>query len=125
MKSKVLISMALVSCFIISLAAVFADINGKWTGSITGPDGNELPLSYTFKIDGDKVTGTAVAQGVELKLDSGKINGTDFTFKITNPEGVSIPHAGKYFAAGDSISMNITYQEYKFHSTLKRAPGDK
>lgn len=123
MKTKILITTALVCCFIVSIAAVIADVNGKWAGAIAGPDGNNIDLNYVFKIDGDKLTGTAEAQGVELKLDSGKISGTDFKFSITNPEGVVIPHAGKYFANGDSISMNITYQDMKFHSTLKRAAG--
>ena len=121
MKRKMLTVLALMCCAIVGLAAVFAYVNGKWPGSIVGPDGNDISLTYTFKVDGDKLTGTAFAQDIEIKLDSGKVNGNDFTFKITNPEGVVIPHVGKYFANGDSISMNITYQEYKFHSTLKRA----
>jgi hypothetical protein len=121
MKRKILIVLALICSAMIALAAVFADANGKWTGSIIGPDGNDMALTYDFKIDGDKLTGTVLAQGDELKLDSGKVTGTDFSFKVTNSQGVPIPHSGKYFANGDSISMNITYQDYKFHSTLKRA----
>ncbi len=121
MKTKAFITTALVCCFIVCLAAVIADVNGKWTGAVTGPDGNSIDLTYNFKIDGDKLTGTAEAQSIELKLDSGKVNGNDFKFSITNPEGVTIPHIGKYFAQGDSISMNIDYQGYKMHSTLKRA----
>ena len=121
MKTKILITTALVCCFIISIAAVIADANGKWTGSVTGPDGNSIDLTYSFKIDGDKLTGTAEAQGIELKLDSGKTNGTDLKFSITNPEGVNIPHVGKYISQGDSISMSIDYQGYKMHTTLKRA----
>jgi hypothetical protein len=120
MKTKILITTALVCCFVICLAAVIADVNGKWAGAVTGPDGNSIDLNYVFKIDGDKLTGTASAQDIELKLDSGKISGTDFKFSITNPEGIVIPHIGKYFAQGDSISMNVDYQGYKMHTTLKR-----
>ena len=116
-----LITLTLLYCTVIGFAAIIADIGGQWTGSIVGPDGSDIALNYTFKVDGDKLTGTAFAQGIEIKLDSGKMSGDDITFKITNPEGIVIPHVGKYFANGDSISMNITYQDYKFHSTLKRA----
>lgn len=123
MKTKILITTALVCCFIISIAAVIADVNGKWVGSVAGPDGNSIDLTYNFKIDGDKLIGTAEAQGIELKLDSGKTDGTALKFSITNPEGVTIPHVGKYFAQGDSISMNVDYQGYKMHTTLKRAVG--
>jgi hypothetical protein len=121
MKRKALITTALVCCFMICLAAVITDANGKWTGSVKGPDGNNIDLTYTIKIDGNKLTGEAEAQSLTLKLDSGVVNGNDLKFSITNPEGVNIPHSGKYFAQGDSISMNIDYQGYKMHSTLKRA----
>jgi hypothetical protein len=120
MKRKAFITTALVCCFMICLAAI-ADLNGKWTGTFKAPDGNDVDLVYTIKIDGDKLTGEATAQNVTLKLDSGKVTGTDFKFSVTNPEGVNIPHTGKYFAQGDSISMNADYQGFKMHSTLKRS----
>jgi len=120
MKRKMLIVLALVCCAIAGLAAVFADVNGKWTGTFSGPDGNPIDVTYTLKADGDNLTGEAVAQGITLKLDSGKINGDDFKFSITNTQGIVIPHVGKYISQGDSISMNVDYQGFKMHSTLKR-----
>jgi hypothetical protein len=120
MNRKMLIVLALVCYAIVGLAAVFADVNGKWTGTLIGPDGNPIDVTYTMKVDGDKLTGEASAQDLTLKIDSGKINGNDFKFSITNPEGVTIPHIGKYIAQGDSISINVDYQGFKMHSTLKR-----
>ena len=120
MKRKMLIALALMCSAMVGLAAVFADVNGKWTGTLNGPDGNPIDVTYTLKVDGDKLTGEASAQNLTLKLDNGKINGDDFKFSITNPEGVTIPHVGKYIAQGDSISMNVDYQGFKMHSTLKR-----
>ena len=121
MNRKMLIVLALVCYAVVGLAAVFADVNGKWTGTLIGPDGNPIDVTYTMKVDGDKLTGEASAQDLTLKIDSGKINGNDFKFSITNPEGVTIPHIGKYIAQGDSISINVDYQGFKMHSTLKRA----
>ena len=121
MKTKILITLSLVCCFALCFAAAIADMSGKWTGTFMGPDGSPIDVTYTIKADGDKLTGEATAQGLTLKLDSGKINGDDFKFSITNPEGVTIPHVGKYIAQGDSISMNADYQGFKMHSTLKRA----
>ena len=118
---KAFFSITLVCSFIICLAFATADTNGKWIGNFKGPDGTDIEVDYTFKIDGSNITGEATAQGVTLKLDSGKVNGNEFKFSVTNPEGVTIPHNGKYFAAGDSISMNADYQGFKMHSTLKRA----
>lgn len=120
MKRKMLIVPALVGCVMASLAAVFANVNGKWTGTFSGPDGNPIDVTYTLKADGNQLTGEAAAQGITLKLDSGKINGDDFKFSITNTQGVTIPHVGKYISQGDSISMNVDYQGFKMHSTLKR-----
>jgi len=121
MRRKVFIALILMCSATIGLAAVLADVNGKWKGTLMGPDGNSIDVSYNIKVDGDKLTGEASAQDLTLKLDSGKISGDDFKFSITNPEGVTIPHNGKYFAQGDSISMNVDYQGFKMHSTLKRA----
>ena len=121
MNRKMLIVLALVCYAVVGLAAVFADVNGKWTGTLMGPDGNPIDVTYTMKVDGDKLTGEASAQDLTLKIDSGKISGNDFKFSITNPEGVTIPHIGKYIAQGDSISINVDYQGFKMHSTLKRA----
>ncbi len=117
MKRKLLITTALVSCFMICLAAI-ADMSGKWTGTIQTPDGNDLPLTYVFKVDGDKLTGTAQAQGEPTAINDGKINGTDFTFNVTNGDGSIIPHNGKFY--GDSVSMNLEVHGSKLHTTLKR-----
>ena len=117
---KAFITTALVCCFMVCLAVV-ADINGKWTGTVKTPDGNEAQLTYVFKIDGDKLTGTGESNGNEVKIDSGKVSGTDIKFSVTTPEGITIPHQGKYFPTGDSISMDVNYQGNKMHTTLKRS----
>lgn len=121
MKIKAFITTALVCCFVVCMAAVWADMNGKWTGVFKGPDGTDIELVYNIKVDGNKLTGDGSAQGVTLSLDSGMVSGTEFKFSVKNPEGVTIPHTGKYFAQGDSISMTADYQGFKMHSTLKRS----
>jgi hypothetical protein len=120
MKTKAFITLAWVCGLMICLAAAIADASGKWKGTFTGPDGSPIDVAYNIKVDGGKLTGEATAQDLTIKLDSGQVTGTDFKFSIKNPEGVIIPHTGKYFAQGDSISMNADYQGFKMHSTLKR-----
>jgi len=117
MKRKAFMTTALVCCFMICLAAI-ADLNGKWRGSVTAPDGSEIQLTYNFKVDGDKLTGSAESDGREVKIDSGIVKGNDLKFSVTNTEGIVIPHEGKYY--DDSVSMNINFQGTKFHTTLKR-----
>jgi len=119
MKKKIFIGAVLI-CFVTVCFAAIANISGKWTGSLITPDGNELQLKYDFKVDGDKLTGTAQGDSHPTAINEGKITGDSIIFKVSNDNGDVFPHAGKYFANGDSISMNIEVQGAKFHTTLKR-----
>ena len=120
MRRKTLIASLLICLATICFAAI-ADLSGKWTGSIKDPDGNDHPLHLVFKADGDKLTGTAQSdEGDPLTINEGKINGNDFTFKVTTPQGDTVPVDGKYIANGDSVSMNFVENSVKFHATLKR-----
>jgi hypothetical protein len=118
MKRKI-ITAALLCSFAVAFAA-FADLNGKWAGTLAAPDGNEYPLNYTFKIDNDKLTGTGTSTQGITDITEGKIKGDSLSFSI-DVGGVKVLNTGKYFSVGDSISLNVDYQGFKMHSTLKRA----
>jgi len=100
--------------------AIATDLAGKWTGTLKAPDGNEYPLTYTFKTDSGKLTGTGTSPQGEVAITDGKLNGTDFTFNI-GVNGMDIKNTGKYYPAGDSIGLDIDFNGMKFHATLKRA----
>jgi len=100
--------------------AYFADLNGKWSGTLTAPDGNQYPLNYTLKVDGDKLTGTGDSPNGSVELTKGVVKGDSLTFHI-DVNGVDVINSGKYYAAGDSIGLGIDYQGFKMHATLKRA----
>jgi len=113
-----LLTTILAACFAIALLP--GNLPGKWQGSLLLPDGQNVQVTYTINVDGNKVTGLAETFGHSLKIDEGKINGNDFTFSITNNNNIIIPHTGKYYPDGDSVSMNMDYGGTKFHTTLKR-----
>ena len=123
MKRKLLITAALLFCFT-AVFAYFADLNGNWTGTLKTPDGQEFPLNYTFKSDNGTLTGTAANPQGTVDIAEGKIKGDSLSFSI-DVNGVKIGHRGKYFAEGDSVSLNIDYQGMPFHVTLKRAADKK
>jgi hypothetical protein len=123
MKRKLFITTSLL-CVGIAAFAYFASIDGKWTGTLVAPDGNEYPLNYTFKADSGKLTGSGVSPTGPVDLTEGKMNGDSISFAM-DVNGVKVLNTGKYFTDGDSISLNLDYQGYKMHSTLKRAPADK
>jgi len=119
MKRKALLTVALAGLVTIAMAAI-ADLSGKWVGSLKDPDGNDHSIHLVFKVDGEKLTGTAQADGPALDIQEGKVTGSDFTFHVTDPEGTVIPVNGKYVAQGDSVSLNFEENGGKFHLTFKR-----
>jgi hypothetical protein len=110
------------ACFFFLLLAVFADLNGKWTGVIKTPDGNELQVVYNFKVAGDSLTGTAESPAGVLTIDNGRVKGDSFSFKV-NVEGTDYPHTGKVY--DDSCSLDIDFGNQIVHTTLKRATDVK
>ena len=120
MKGKLLATSLLLFSAFICFAAL-ADLAGKWQGNITLPDGNTYPVTYEFTINGSQLSGKATAEGSSKAINEGKINGTDFSFHLTDDDGQLIQHSGKYYAEGDSIALTVTYQGSKLHGKLKRA----
>jgi len=119
MKRKAIITTVLVSCFIVCLAAV-TGLAGKWKGALKDPDGNDHLLHLVFNVDGEKLTGTAQADGDPLTINDGKVTGNDFSFNVKDPDGNVIPVDGKYVAAGDSVSLNFTENSMTHHVTFLR-----
>jgi len=119
MKRKIFTTTMLVGCFMVCLAAI-ADLNGKWAGKLIYND-TEYPLLYDLKVDGDKLTGTALTTEGTTQITEGKTNGTDFSFNIAT-QGITIAHTGKFY--GDSTSVDLDINGTKVHSVLKR-PEEK
>jgi opacity protein-like surface antigen len=65
-------------------AALAADITGNWTGSMSMGD-NQINLSYNFKQDGEKLTGTVTGPGGDLPLNEGKVQGDKLSFSVSIP----------------------------------------
>lgn len=102
------------TCFVLcaALLVVFSatplfaasDMTGKWTTTMKGPDGGDFSLTFDFRQDGTKLTGTVTGpQGDPLAIDNGKIDGDKFTFTVSF-NGTTITHDGTI--AGDEIKMS-------------------
>jgi hypothetical protein len=61
----------------------FVDLAGAWETKIKLPDGTEFPVSYTFKVDGDKLTGTIETANGSIDVKEGKIDGDAISYKAT------------------------------------------
>ncbi|NOW97757.1 hypothetical protein [Mucilaginibacter sp. SG564] len=116
MKRTFLITALLICCFLAGFAAI-ADFSGLWTGTLKVETGEVYPLLYNFKIEGDKLTGTAKTPKGDLPIDDGKITGNDFKFTVTLSD-MEIAHTGKFY--DDSIGVDIAVGDTKAHTTLLR-----
>jgi opacity protein-like surface antigen len=85
-------------------AAWAADVTGKWTGQVSGPDGGGINLMVTFQQTGTKLTGTIEGAGEPLQVQDGKVEGDKITFKVSF-NGMNISHDGT--VKGDEITFAI------------------
>ena len=77
MMKKVLTTAALLLAFITFSYA--GDITGNWTGLANG----QFEINYTFKVDGEKLTGSSKGpDGTEMPIKEGVIKGNDLSFTI-------------------------------------------
>jgi hypothetical protein len=91
--------------FFASLGAA-ADISGKWSGDMPGRGGDMTPTTFTFKADGDKLTGSMTGPQGDIPLKEGKVSGDQIAFSTTlDFGGNTIKIVYKGTVAGDQIKM--------------------
>lgn len=64
-----------------------ADASGKWTGDVNTPDGQSISLTFTFKLDGGKVTGTVTGPTGDIEISDGKMDGETLQFGLSVDAG--------------------------------------
>ncbi|MEO6981134.1 MAG: hypothetical protein ABJA76_01760 [Mucilaginibacter sp.] len=121
MRYKISIVAALVGCFMLCFT-VFTDLSGKWTGEVKIPRGRKYPVTYIFKVKNNNLTGSLEDDIELMEINGGRAIGSDINFSTINQNGTVLVHTGKYYAGGDSISMNIFIDGKKLHTTLNRMP---
>ena len=101
--------------------ALAADIDGKWTGSVAGMDGNPMTIEFMFKAEGTTLTGVHIVNGQETAIKDGKIEGNNISFTVTLDLGgqeTTIPHKG--ILSGDEIKMTYEMMGQSGDILLKR-----
>src|ERR1700761_8170324 len=112
MKKKIITTALFLCCFFVGFATI-ANLNGKWKGTLKTDQGDEYPLLYNFRIDGDQLTGTAKTPKGDLPINDGKITGDTFSFDVMI-NNIEIDHTGKFY--GDSVGVDISVGEQKAHT---------
>ena len=113
--------LASILLFAFTSAAFALDMNGKWTGTMTTPNG-DLEVNMNFKIDGEKLTGTVSNMYGEEQITEGMVKGDDVSFIIMAGGGqFKIVYKGK--VAGDGIKFKVTLGDFgDGEMTAKRVP---
>jgi hypothetical protein len=89
----------------VSIGALAADVAGMWTAQVPGRNGTR-DTKFTFKVDGDKLTGTMSVEGQDIALADGKIAGSNLSFAANVDRGgntIKYTFSGKL--AGDEIQF--------------------
>jgi hypothetical protein len=89
----------------LALSALAADISGQWTATFNTQVG-EQHYTYTFKVDGEKLTGTAKSDNGTAAIENGTVKGDDVSF-VENldyqGQKLAITYTGKI--SGDEIKF--------------------
>jgi len=106
----------------ISLSA--ADVGGKWIGDVNTPDGQTISLTFNFKLDGDKVTGTVTGPTGDIDISDGKMDGDTLQFGLSVDAGgqqLVFKCSGK-LAADDQLKINMNAgADMSFEISAKRS----
>jgi len=99
-------------------------VTGKWTATMQGRNGQTREVTYNFKADGDKLTGTVSAPNGDRTIENGKISGDDISFTMTanmGGESRKLLYTGKLSGAELKMTMKSEGGEMNREFTAKRA----
>ena len=96
----------------IMLLACFSfgsDVDGKWTAEMPGFDGAPMKINFTFKADGDKLTGTTGPEGMDMDspISEGKIDGKNISFVVVVDFGMEMRMPYKGTIEGNEIKLTV------------------
>jgi hypothetical protein len=107
MTRRILFGTALLSVILVG-TALAADISGNWSGTLQMGD-NPLTLTFAFKQDGEKLTGTVTsAQNPPLPLSDGKVVADKISFFVmADMNGTATKFLSDGVIKGDEITLII------------------
>jgi len=107
MKKQIAVAAAvLAACAFLALAA---DISGKWVAQVPGRQGATQELTFTFKVEGGKLTGTVSSQRGDQQISEGTISGDTVSFVVVRQGGQGqIKELYKGTISGNEIKFTRT-----------------
>ena len=107
---------------LVAVSAFAADVDGKWSGSVSTP-GGDFPVAFTFKADGAKLTGSMTGMdGMEIAIKDGTIDGANMSFNITlDFGGMPFMLSYKGVVAKDQIKLTGDAAGMPFELVVKKS----
>jgi len=111
MTKKLLFVMTIL--LIAAFGLMAADASGKWVAEQPGRNGGPpRQITFTFKVDGAKLTGTVSQPGrngnMDTEISDGKVDGDNISFKVKRTMGdqeMVTEYTGT--VSGDSINLKM------------------
>jgi hypothetical protein len=100
-------------CFVFAAwsLAWAADVNGKWTAQVPGRDGQTREMTFTFKAEGERLTGTMSGSRGDSEITDGKISGDQISFTVKiNFQGNERKFLYKGTVSGDEMKVTRTIE---------------
>jgi hypothetical protein len=99
-----LVALLVIAC----LAALAADIDGKWTAEVQGGKRGPQTQTLTLKAEGDKLTGTIDNGRGGVDISEGMIHGNEVMFKVVREfNGNKVEQSYKGTLSGDDLKLTI------------------
>jgi hypothetical protein len=94
-----------VLCVMFAGVVLAADISGNWSGTMQMGD-NPIDLTFVFKQDGEKLTGTVATPSGDLPLSDGKVVGDKISFFVqADMGGTPTKFISEGVIKGDEITI--------------------
>ena len=90
----------------VSIGAAAADVAGMWTAQVPGRNGTR-DTKFTFKVEGDKLTGTMSVEGQDSPIADGKVSGDNVSFTASADRG---GNTIKYSFTGKIVGDEIQFK---------------
>ena len=105
-----------------AMPAMAADVDGKWSGTITTPNG-DVPVGFTFKADGAMVTGSTTGpDGMDVPIKNGKVDGSNISFVVSlDFGGMPLELSYKGVVSPAEIKLTIDFMGMPFDLVVKKS----
>jgi opacity protein-like surface antigen len=112
---------AAAALLLLAVSAFAADVDGKWTGSVSTPNG-DFPVTFNFMADGANLNGSmAGPDGGDIAIKEGKIDGANISFWLSiDMGGNALKLTYKGVVAADQIKISGDAAGMPFEFVVKK-----